>query len=83
MALEHHCLRHHQLLSHLDIRLFALKPLHAQLVIEYFRHMFTDEGRKMIINGFRKAGIYDAYDEAKELKDLGENPFLELSVADL
>ena len=37
--------------------------------------MFTDKIRKMIIN--------DVYDEAKELKDLGENPFLELSVADL
>ena len=55
---------HHQLLSHLDIRLFVLKLIHAQWVIEYFRHMFTDEGRKMIIDGFRKAGICDAYDEA-------------------
>ena len=60
-----------------------LKLLHAQLVIEYFRHMFTDEGREMIINGFRKAGICDAYDEAKELKDLGENSYLELSAPDL
>ena len=40
--------------------------------MEYFRHMFTDDGRKMIIDGFRKAGICDAYDEAKELKDLGK-----------
>ena len=38
------------------------------------------EGCKIVINGFRKAGICEAFQQAIKLKDLVENPFLDIEI---
>ena len=63
-----------------DIRLFVVKPLHAQWTIEFFKHMSKQDGRRIVINGFRKAGISEAFEQACKLKDLAENPFLDIDI---
>ena len=32
------------------------------------------------MNGFKKAGICEAFEQARQLKDLAENPFLEIDI---
>ena len=63
-----------------DIRLFVLKPLHARWIIDFFEHMSNQEGRRIVVNGFKKAGICEAFEQARQLKDLAENPFLEIDI---
>ena len=63
-----------------DIRLLVVKPLHARWVIEFYNHMQLAAGRQTIINGFRKAGIKEAYDQALQLSELADNPFLEIDI---
>ena len=41
-----------------DYRLSVLKPLHAKWLIELYNHMSTDEGKEIVSNGWKKAGIF-------------------------
>ena len=43
-----------------DNRLSVLKPLHAKWLVELYNHMPTDEGKEIVANGWKKAGIFDA-----------------------
>lgn len=63
-----------------DIRLFALKPLHAKWIVDYYNHMSKQDNRQIVVNGFKKAGIIEAYEQAKKLKELVDNPFLDIDI---
>ena len=41
-----------------DYRLSVLKPLHAKWLIELYNHMSADEGKEIVSNGWKKAGIF-------------------------
>ena len=43
-----------------DNRLSVLKPLHAKWLVELYNHMSTDDGKEIVANGWKKAGIFDA-----------------------
>ena len=43
-----------------EYRLSLLKPLHAKYLVELYNHMSTDEGKEIVANGRKKAGIFDA-----------------------
>lgn len=63
-----------------DIRLFVMKPLHARWVIDFYEYMSSQKGRKIVVNGFKKAGIRGAFDQASKLRELQDNPFTELDM---
>ena len=43
-----------------DYRLSVLKPLHGKCLVELYNHMSTAEGKEIVANGWKKAGIFDA-----------------------
>ena len=43
-----------------DYRPSVLKPLHAKWLVEIHNHMFTDEGKEIVANGWKKADIFNA-----------------------
>ena len=63
-----------------DTRLLVVKPLHAHWVIAFYRHMQLNAGRKIIQNGFSKAHVREAYEQASQLNQLADNPFLEIDM---
>ena len=42
------------------LRLSTLKPLHAGWVVDFYNHVTSAEGKKIVLNGWKAAGIYDA-----------------------
>ena len=52
-------------LEEIDVKLqlTTLKPLHAQWLTEFYNHMTTNEGKKVILNGWKASGIREAIDE--------------------
>ena len=42
-----------------DYRLSVLKPLHAKWLVQLYNHMSNDEGKEIVANGWKKAGIFD------------------------
>ena len=38
----------------------TLKPLHAGWVVDFYNHVTSAEGKKIVLNGWKAAGIYDA-----------------------
>ena len=42
------------------LKLTILKPLHASWIIDFFNHMTSTEGKQVIINGWKSAGILEA-----------------------
>ena len=49
-----------------NLKLSTLKPLHASWIIQLYNHMTSFEGRGIIINGWRRAGILEAVAKGKE-----------------
>ena len=43
-----------------DYRPSVLKPLHAKWLVEIHNHMFIDEGKEIVANGWKKADIFNA-----------------------
>ena len=43
-----------------DYRLLVLKPLHPKWLVELYNHMYTDEGKEIVANVSKKAGVFDA-----------------------
>ena len=43
-----------------NYRLSVLKPLHAKWLVELYNPMSTDEGKQIVANGWKKAGIFNA-----------------------
>ena len=44
----------------IDFRLSVIKSLHAKWLVEYYNHISSETGTKVIVNGFKLAGICDA-----------------------
>ena len=44
----------------MKFQLTEIKPIHANWISKFYNHMSTDEGSKVIINGWKKSGISDA-----------------------
>jgi len=44
----------------IKFQLTEIKPIHAHWISEFYNHMSTNEGSKVIINGWKKSGISDA-----------------------
>ena len=47
----------------IKLRLSVLKPLHASWLVELFNHMTSDNGRQIIANGWKSAGISPAHSD--------------------
>ena len=45
---------------YVKLRLSTLKPLHAGWIVDLFNYMTSAEGKIIIINGWKTAGIHDA-----------------------
>jgi len=50
-----------------DLRLTALKPLHASRLVDLCNHLSSDIGRQHIAKGWEKAGIAQLLDESFSL----------------
>ena len=48
-----------------EFRLSVIVPLHAKWLVEYYNHISSEAGTKVIVNGFKLAGIYDAVRSGK------------------
>ena len=59
-----------------DLRLTALKPLHASWLVDLYNHLSSDIGRRHIAKGWEKAGIAQLLDESFSLPP--EDPFEEI-----
>ena len=46
--------------TEMKFQLTEIKPIHANWISQFYNHMSTDEGFKVIINGWKKSGISDA-----------------------
>ena len=44
----------------IDYRLLLLKPLHGKWIIDLYNHMSTEAGKSVVINGWKRSGIYDS-----------------------
>ena len=44
----------------IPLRLSILKPIHAEWMLSLFNQMTTEEGKEIILSGWRAAGISDA-----------------------
>ena len=44
----------------ISFRLTTIKPLHAKWLMEFYNHITSEAGSKIIINGWKASGIYDA-----------------------
>ena len=65
-----------------DVRLSIIKPLHAKTMSNAYRFFATPEGRKVIIGGWRGAGIQAAVKKSREgqaVEDLID-PFKDLFI---
>ena len=49
----------------IEFRLSVIKPLHAKWLVEYYNDISSEAGTKVIVNGFKLAGIYDAIRSGK------------------
>ena len=56
-----------------DFRLSVIKPLHAQWLVNLYNFFSTEKGRKVIYNGWMKAGISGLLDGTTVLPP--EDPF--------
>lgn len=59
-----------------DLRLTALKPLHASWLVDLYNHLGSDIGRRHIAKGWEKASIAQLLDESFSLPP--EDPFEEI-----
>ena len=44
----------------IEFLLSVIKPLHVKWLVEYYNHISSEAGTKVIVSGFKLAGIYDA-----------------------
>ena len=58
-----------------DLKLYTLKPIHAETVSKVNKHLNSDNGKQIILNGFRVAGITEAVKKIRENPKSGLNPY--------
>ena len=44
----------------MNFHLIEIKPIHAKWITQFYDYMSTEDGSKVIINGWKKSGISDA-----------------------
>ena len=49
----------------IDFKLTTMKPLYAKWIVQYYNHITSDAGTEVIINGWKRAGIFDAVKNGK------------------
>lgn len=49
-----------------DLKLSTLKPIHAKLLMSIYEFLQGEKGRKMILNGWKAAGITEAVESARK-----------------
>ena len=60
-----------------ELKISIMKPLHASWIISLYNHMTSAQGRSIVVNGWRCAGILDAVLKgSKELVPL--DPFFDI-----
>ena len=58
-----------------DLKLYTLKPIHAETVSKVNKHLNSDNGKQIILNGFRVAGITEAVKKIRENPKSGLYPY--------
>ena len=55
-------LSHGKKVEDIEIKFYltVIKPLHATWLMEFYNHITSEKGSEIIINGWKKSGIYDA-----------------------
>ena len=56
-------------------KLSDLKPIHARWVVDWYNHVI--EEKEMIVTGFSSSGISEAVQNAEDIYEKNENPFIE------
>ena len=44
----------------MKFHLTELKPIHKNWIMQFYNHMSTEDGSKVVINGWKRSGIIDA-----------------------
>ena len=54
-------LAHGKKIEDIEIKFYltVIKPLHAKWLMELYNHITSEDGSKVIINGWKRSGIYD------------------------
>ena len=55
-------LAHGKKIEDIEIKfcLMVIKPIHAKWLMEFHNHITSEDGSKVIINGWKRSGIYEA-----------------------
>ena len=55
-------LSHGKKVEDIEIKFYLtiIKPLHAKWLMEFYNHITSEEGSELIINDWKRSGIYDA-----------------------
>ena len=55
-------LSHGKQVEDIEIKFYltVIKPLHAKWLMQFFNHITSEKGSEIIINGWKRSGIYDA-----------------------
>ena len=55
-------LSHGKKVEDIEIKFYltVIKPLHAKWLMQFYNHITSEKGSEIIINGWKKSGIYDA-----------------------
>ncbi|PFX11493.1 hypothetical protein AWC38_SpisGene24750 [Stylophora pistillata] len=59
-----------------DLKLSTLKPIHAKLLMSIYEFLQGEKGRKIILNGWKAAGITEAVESARKGRIPTQDPFM-------
>ena len=59
-----------------DLKLSTLKPIHAKLLMSIYEFLQGEKGRKIILNGWKAAGITEAVESARKGRIPTLDPFM-------
>ena len=59
-----------------DLKLSTLKPIHAKLLMSIYEFLQGEKGRKIILNGWKAAGITEAVESARKGRIPTLDPFI-------
>ena len=59
-----------------DLKLSTLKPIHAKLLMIIYKFLQGEKGRKIILNGWKAAGITEVVESARKRRVPTLDPFM-------
>ena len=59
-----------------DLKLSTLKPIHAKLLMSIYEFLQGEKGRKIILNGWKAAGITEAVESVRKGRIPTLDPFM-------